>query len=156
MYTGYLDTVSNSTFIDWLYEIQKSIPENVASFTAIENNALQDPFYEQVLYPLIVEKGKTTGTVLSVIEDTRKKPEKFFRIAALEGINKMGHLILNIDQQNNPHLKRLETQFKSFSPTSKVMDGPDAVEGAKWFIDNKLSIFAPIKVLKFKRDKNKY
>lgn len=156
VYTGYLDTVNNSTFIDWLYEIQKEVPGNVTAFTSIENNSLQDPFYEQVLYPLIVDKGRSLGSVLSVIEDTRKKPEKFFRIAALEGINKMGHLVLNIEQKNNPHMKRLETQFKSFSPSSKTMDGPDAIEGAKWFIDNKLALITPIKVIKYKRAKNKY
>ncbi len=35
-------------------------------------------------------------------------------------------------------MQRLEAQFKSAKPTSKQLDGPDAIEGAKFIIDQKI------------------
>jgi hypothetical protein len=58
-------------------------------------------------------------------------------------------LILNIDEANDPHMKRLESQFKAVSPNSKTMDAPDATEGAVFIINNKASSLSTnIKVLK--------
>lgn len=147
IYRCYVDVVNNSTFVDWLYQIGKGVPTNIQLYNYIENNSLQDPFYEQVLLPLIKEKGKAEGSVLNITPDDRAKPEKFFRIeGTLEPCNRLGLLILNIDEKDNPHMKRLEAQFKSVSPNSKTMDGPDAAEGAKWIIDNKLRIMTGVTV----------
>lgn len=156
VYRAFVDIVKNSTFVDWLYECNKGVPSSTQPYTYIENNSLQDPFYEQVLQPLIKQKGEAEGSILNVTPDDRDKPEKFFRIEGnLEPKNRMGYLILNIDEKDNPHMKRLEAQFKSVAPNSKTMDGPDAVEGAVWIIDNKLKVWAPIKVGQMRR-KSKY
>jgi len=157
VYRAFVDVVNNSTFVDWLYQTGKGIPTNVQLYTYIENNSLQDPFYEQVLRPLIFEKGKEQGSVLNISPDERIKPDKFFRIEGnLEPKNRLGLLILNIDEKDNPHMKRLEAQFKSVSPNSKTMDGPDATEGAVWIIDNKLRVMAPIKIGLPQRSKHRY
>jgi hypothetical protein len=143
IYKAWVDVVKNSVFVDWLYQAKKELPENVQDYIYIENNTLQAPFYEQVLLPLIKEKGKQEGRILNVQGDGRNKPDKYFRIEGnLEPINRMGLLILNSDEKDNPHMKRLEAQFKSVSPNSKTMDGPDAVEGAKWILDNKALVFS--------------
>ncbi len=156
VYKAYVDVVKNSTFVDWLYQINKGIPTSTQAYTYIENNSLQDPFYEQVLRPLILTKGKEEGSVLNITPDDRAKPDKFFRIEGnLEPKNRMGLLILNIAEKDNPHMKRLEAQFKSVAPNSKTMDAPDAVEGAVWIIDNKLKVWEPIKVGQMRR-KSKY
>lgn len=157
VYTAYVDVVNNSTFVDWMYQVNKGIPTNTQLYTYIENNSLQDPFFGQVLLPLIFGKGKDEGSVLNITPDDRAKPDKFFRIEGnLEPKNRLGLLVLNIDEKDNPHMKRLEAQFKSVSPNSKTMDGPDAVEGAVWIIDNKLRIMVPIIVGKPKQNKKRY
>ena len=50
----------------------------------------------------------------------------------------MGKLIFNYKLQNNIHLENTESQFLALSPKSKAHDdAPDAVEGAKFIVDNK-------------------
>jgi hypothetical protein len=147
VYKGWLDVTTNSNFIKWLYEGRDYVKQKTNGKTQvycyIENNTLQDPFYQQVLLPLIFEEGKTRKDVLGVIPDDRSKPDKYFRIeGSLEPLNRMGNLILNIDEKDDPHMKRLEAQFKSVSPNSKTMDGPDAVEGAVHIAKNKLLMTA--------------
>lgn len=140
VYKAFVDTTTNSTFVDWLYAMRKLVGDNTQLYTFIENNSLQDPFYEQVLLPLIFDKGKGNNGVLGITPDGRSKPEKFFRIeGTLEPLNRMGLLIMNIEEKDDPHMKRLEAQFKSVSANSKTMDGPDAVEGAVQVIKQKIS-----------------
>lgn len=141
VYYGFLDTTSNSIFIDWLFAANDYCKENKAkiALTYIENNTLQNPFYEQVLTPLIASKSKTRGGgMLPVKPDGRDKPDKYVRIEGnLEPLNRQGQLILNIDEKDNPHMKRLESQFKAVRPGSKTMDGPDCVEGGVFIINNR-------------------
>lgn len=147
VYKCYVDITTNSTFIKWLYECRDYVQANASTktqvYTFIENNTLQDPFYQQVLLPLIFDEGNERKDVLGVTPDDRAKPDKYFRIeGTLEPLNRMGSLILNIDEKNDPHMKRMETQFKSVGPNSKTMDGPDAVEGGVHIAKNKLVITA--------------
>lgn len=139
IYKCFLDQVSNAKFIDALYTMHDYVGDATQLYTYIENNTLQDPFYEQVLLPLIYSKGKEVGRVLPVTPDGRKKPEKWHRIEAnLEPINRNGQLILNEEEKDCPHMKRLAAQFKSASANSKFLDGPDGVEGGKHIIDTKV------------------
>lgn len=138
VYKIFVDNVGNSAFIDWLFAANEYGKQARARFIFIENNSLQDPFYQQVLKPLIIQKSKATGSVLPVLTDERKKADKYVRIEAnLEPLNRNGYLILNEEEKTDPHMKRLEAQFKAASPTSKTMDGPDAVEGAIDIINRK-------------------
>ena len=51
-------------------------------------------------------------------------------------MNREGNLILNEAEQDNPHMKELEDQFKLFTLSLKYpADGPDAVEGGNRKID---------------------
>lgn len=142
-----LDHMNNDAFVNGIYDLNdqhagQSAGSARAVYNMIENNTLQDPFFEQVLMPAIHRVAKERKrAVLSIQGDDRKKPDKFFRIeATLQPLNKNGQMILNEAEKSNPHMKRLESQFLSVSPNSKTMDGPDAVEGAVWLIQNKLSI----------------
>lgn len=104
---------------------------------------MQDPFYEQVFIPLFVSAAKEKGEQIGIIPDTRKKPDKFARIEGnLEPLNRMGNLIFNEAENGNPHMKRLEEQFKLVSPQLKApADGPDCIEGAEWILTEKLKSF---------------
>lgn len=141
VYKAFVDTTTNSTFIDWLYATKNYVGNATQLYTFIENNSLQDPFYEQVLLPLIFEKGKENGGVLGVTPDGRDKPDKYFRIeGTLEPLFRLGLLVFNIDEKEDPHMKRLETQCKSVSANSKTMDGPDALEGGIFILKEKTAL----------------
>lgn len=140
VYTGYLDQVNNAKFVDWFYGIRDYVNNRTQVYNYIENNTLQDPFYEQVFRPLFNQFAKEKGHI-GIIPDTRKKPDKYVRIEGnLEPVNRNGQLILNIDQKDNPHMQRLEEQFLLVSPQLKApADGPDCIEGAKFILDIKRS-----------------
>lgn len=138
VYRGYLDLATNAQFIDWLYDLRDEVDEGVQVRYLVENNSLQDPFFEQVLQPLLTEASATRG-IIPLRPDTRKKPDKFDRIEGnLEPLNRTGRLILNINQKHNPHMVRLEEQFLLLTPKLKApADGPDCIEGG-WYVLNDL------------------
>lgn len=141
LYWVRLDQCTNATFVDWLYEAENYMKaEKVDTYRIyVENNALQDPFYEQVILPLIYQKAKQTGQALPITPDTRRKPDKFFRVeGTLEPINRMGLLIFNETEKTNPHMQRMEEQMLGVSINAKNIDGPDALEGGCWLIKNNI------------------
>lgn len=140
---GWCDHKSNDEFVNWLYEGRDFVGDKTQLYTYIENNTLQNPFYEQVLMPIVFAKGKEKGGVLMVTPDTTQKPDKWFRIeGTLQPLNKMGLLVFNIDEKDNPHMKRIVAQFKNAKPTSKLLDAPDATQGGVKIIQNKIAVFA--------------
>jgi hypothetical protein len=129
----FLDTMGNAKFVDYLFECYNYCKaqgvENVRVW--VENNSLQNPFYEQVLLPLIYQQANATQVFLPITGDDRDKKDKYTRIeGTLEPVNRLGHLIFNEEESENPHMLRLKAQFKNFSRKQKRMDGPDMVEGA--------------------------
>ena len=104
----------------------------------IENNPLQDPHYQQVLLPLIYARADDYGFTVPITEDKRKKADKFFRIeGTLEPLNRLGNLIFNIKEKEEPNMKRMHDQMMGVSEKAKIMDGPDGLEGACWLIQNR-------------------
>lgn len=151
----YVDNTTNSNFIDWLYANHAEIGSAAPLYSFIENNTLQDPFFEQVLMPLVHTKGKEKGQVLPITPDTRKKPEKWFRIeATLEPLVRLGQLIFNEAEKNNPHMQRMASQFLTASPNSRELGGPDAIEGAVKILQDKIAVQAMGEVQFIKRKTN--
>ncbi|MFE3849093.1 hypothetical protein ACFX5D_14060 [Flavobacterium sp. LB3P45] len=141
VYKMWVDTMSNSKFVDCLYEAYKHLTLNKVDTKRIyiENNSLQDPFYEQVLLPLIYQRSRDNGFTIPITPDARRKPDKFFRIeGTLEPHNRLGRLIFNVDQKEEPNMVRTHDQMLAVSPTTKIMDAPDAIEGACWLIQNRV------------------
>ena len=141
VYKAWLDNTSNANFIEWFYLAKDYVGIQTTAFFVIENNKLQDPFYEQVFLPLFASKAKELNKLLvPITPDTREKPDKWVRIeASLEPVVRQGRFILNIEEKDDPHMKRLEKQFLNAKPTSKNLDGPDCCEGGKYIIDQKLT-----------------
>ncbi|WP_306353698.1 hypothetical protein [Flavobacterium sp. '19STA2R22 D10 B1'] len=138
VYKAWVDQMSNATFCEYLFEAYaiclRSGVEPI--YVYIENNTLQDPFYEQVLLPHIFRIGEEQKIALPIRPDDRKKPEKYSRIeGTLEPKNRLGQLLFNIKEKFNPHMERLTAQFTSFNRKAKLMDGPDAVEGGVKIIE---------------------
>lgn len=137
--TCFLEQVQNSRFVTWYWDMNAYVKERPQVYYYIENNSLQDPFYEQVFVPLFTAESLRQGFMVNVIPDGRKKPEKFVRIEGnLEPLNRTGRLIFNQAEKNNPHMQRLKDQFEAVEPGLSVpSDGPDAVEGGVWIIQTK-------------------
>ena len=140
---GRLARATNSEFVQWYYDLSQQVPDGVQLYSLIENNSLQDPFYTQVILPLVAEMAKQ-GKFINLVPDDRKKPEKFSRIEGnLEPLNTQGRLVLNADKKENSHFKKLEEQFMLLTPQLKApADGPDAVEGGVWWIQRRIETVA--------------
>jgi hypothetical protein len=140
-----VDTMSNARFIDYMFEFYTWCKTQGADTVRvfIENNTLQNPFYEQVFLPLIYERANATGVFLPISPDERNKPEKWSRIeGTLEPINRLGHLFFNEKFADDPHMIRLKAQFRNASRKQKRLDGPDMVEGAVHKLNEMDTLFA--------------
>ena len=115
----------------------------------IENNKLQDPFYEQVFKPLIREEIKRRGEEIHIRPDERKKTDKAVRIENnLEPLDRLGQLIFNEDEQDNPHMVELINQGALFEMHLPYpADGLDAVEGGISLIKSKSAELDPPEVI---------
>jgi len=140
LYKVWIDQTSNAKFVDWLYEAYLFLNENKVDTKRvyIENNSLQDPHYQQVLLPLIYQRADSYGFNLPITEDKRSKPDKFFRIeGTLEPLNRLGNLIFNEKLKDEPNMVRMHDQMIGVSEKASMMDGPDALEGGCWLIQNR-------------------
>jgi len=135
-----LDQTGNSKFVNWLYDCNDFMIMNKVPIRRIwiENNTLQDPFYEQVILPEIKKQAKRYKVRLPISKDERKKPEKFYRIeGTLEPIHRSGDLIFDEKLKDTPDMERMEEQMLDVAVNSKTMDGPDALEGGIWLMDER-------------------
>lgn len=140
LYKCWLDTMSNNKFIDAMFEAHAICTNKKVDVLKVyvENNSLQNPFYEQVLLPLIRNKAQADGKALPITPDARKKGDKYTRIeGTLEPLNRLGNLIFNIKEKENPNMQRMEGQMLGVSPKQKKMDGPDMLEGGVWLLQRK-------------------
>lgn len=150
---------TNDEFIDWFFEFRNFVGDRVPVYYYIENNSLQDPFYEQVFMPLIAQKIKIKGSI-GITPDTTKKAEKFTRIeATLEPISREGRLIFNEDEKGDPDMKTLDEQFLCVEPKlSAPCDGVDATEGGVSIINKKFNqcLATEVKVIPRRANTKKY
>lgn len=133
----HVNTMSTSHFVDALYELYRYATQRTKQPVRvwIENNSLQAPFYEQVLYPQICRRGVELGVMLPVTGDDRDKKDKYTRIeGTLEPLVRAKQLTLNEQEANDPDMLRLLAQFRNFSRRQKRMDGPDMVEGGVYLL----------------------
>lgn len=143
----FLDRGLNSEFIDWYVRLLDHVGSRVPVYCYMENNKLQDPFFQQVFQPLVRKVRRERNVSLYIRGDEDKKTDKATRIEAnLEPLNREGNLILNEAERDNPHMKRLEDQFKLFNlQLTYPADGPDCVEGGNRILDKKLREIEPAK-----------
>lgn len=155
----WLDQMTNAKFVDYLFEAyhicKKAGVEPI--YIYIENNTLQNPFYEQVFLPMIYEKSTVMKTFLPITPDVRKKPDKWARIEGkLEPLVRLEKLTFNEKEKDNPHMQRLKAQFKNANAKAKLMDGPDMVEGGVSIIEIKKITEATHSIETFERLPSKH
>ena len=153
---GFLDRGLNKDFIEWYVQLNDYVEERTNIYNYMENNKLQDPFFQQVFKPIVAERRKELekeGKTLNILADTKKKTDKATRIEAnLEPLSRLGKLVFNEKEKDCPHMKRLVDQFLLFSLNLKYpADGPDCIEGANRIIDDKFYSDRPIDVIATKK-----
>ena len=150
----FLDHALNAEFIRWYFELQEYVGEKTPLYHFIENNSLQDPFFQQVFRPLVQQMCRERGETIVIKGDTQRKTDKATRIEAnLEPLNRDGLLVLNEAERDNPHMKRLAEQFSLFTMQLKYpADGPDLVEGGWRIIRNKRHEAEPAMALPRKKN----
>ena len=101
---------------------------------------MEEVFMQDVIRKELNESSRKSGIPLWIKGDKRKKQDKYTRIeTVLEPLHRNGRLYLNEHERYNPHMLRLAQQFKAFAARSNAHDdGPDAVEGAVWKINEKI------------------
>lgn len=129
----YLAQTTTAEMIGWYYNIMSLVGECTCYYY------MESGFMQDVLVKEVSDAGLKNGKTIPVKGDTRKKPDKFMRIESLlEPLNRNGQLYLNEQERHNPHMDRLAEQFMNFAPGSRAHDdGPDAVEGAVWLLNDK-------------------
>lgn len=143
---GFLSRETNANFIGWYFELSQYVGGKTTVYWYIENNKLQDPFYQQVFLPLLREENKRRGMKLYIKGDQRKKADKATRIEAnLEPIDRRCAWIFNQDEQVNPMMQELINQFRLFELTLPYpADGPDSIEGGITMLDAKTAETEPV------------
>ncbi len=153
----FLDHELNSTFIDWHFALLQWAADHggadVPVYAYMENNKLQDPFFQQVFKPLLAKARRERGVNLFITPDEEKKTDKAARIEAnLEPLNREGHLILNQDELLDPHMQRLDEQFRMFSTALTFpADGPDCIEGGYRILRKKGQQLQPVRTIPRRR-----
>lgn len=144
-----LDRGLNAEFIDWYVQLLEYVGGKVPVYCYMENNKLQDPFFQQVFKPLVGKARREKNIQLYIQPDEARKTDKATRIEAnLEPLNREGNLIFNEAERNNPHMKRLDDQFRLFTLRLKFpADGPDCVEGGYCIIKKKIQQLVPVTVI---------
>ena len=128
---AFLARETNANFIGWYFDMKHWVGGKTEVYFYIENNKLQDPFFEQVFKPLLREEIKRRGESLHIRPDERKKTDKAVRIENnLEPLDRLGQLIFNEAEQDNPHMQELVNEGKLFEMHLPYpADGLDALEG---------------------------
>ncbi|EJX00162.1 hypothetical protein EVA_11728 [gut metagenome] len=148
-----LDRGLNAEFIDWYVQLLDYVGGKVPVYCYMENNKLQDPFFQQVFKPLVAKVRREREVELYIHPDEERKTEKATRIEAnLEPLNREGNLIFNEAERDDPHMKRLDDQFRLFTLRLKFpADGPDCVEGGLRVLKKKVMQLEPVQVLRPRR-----
>lgn len=99
---------------------------------AMEANYIQEDVHKKELERVEEDNGRA----LRVQMDYRVKPDKFQRIETMRPLFQRGLVKFNILEKDNEGMKRLRKQLLAIERDNKLNDdGPDALEGAIWFID---------------------
>lgn len=123
---AYADQTSITAMVNWHYDIQDWVDGRVPVRYYMESNFLQDLVLDEFR-----KEGATRGIHIPVVGDSRKKPEKFARVEAMQPMFERGLILLNEDEEKSPGMMQLEEQLLMFERGSRTHDdAPDALEGA--------------------------
>jgi predicted phage terminase large subunit-like protein len=121
-----------STMYEWLYNI-RDYAEGNAVYFYMESNFIQSMHLEEFR-----KYGEGKGDLIALRGDSRKKPDKFARIEALEPIFSQGIIYFNEKEKDSKGMQTLVEQLLMFQRGSKIHDdAPDALEGAIYLLNRR-------------------
>ena len=143
---GFIGKATNREFIEWYYALYEYVAGKVPLYAYIENNSLQDPFYEQVFKKHIADVRREKGISFTILPDEEKKTDKAVRIEAnLEPPARHGNFVLNEKEKGDPNMQELANEQKFFTlALSYPADGLDCIEGALRIIESKNTQLQPL------------
>ncbi|WP_282635705.1 hypothetical protein [Sphingobacterium thalpophilum] len=130
---AYADQTPVTMMVQWHYDINEFVAGKVPVMYYMESNFLQD---------LILDEFKRVGTELAyhipIRGDSRKKPDKFSRIEAMQPLFERGLIIINEKEKDSHGVKILVEQLLMFERGSRVNDdAPDALEGGIFLLNRR-------------------
>jgi predicted phage terminase large subunit-like protein len=133
---------SISEMIAWGYELD----DYAKSKHAACQLKMEEVFLQDLLYKDFAAEGVKRNKPLAVSGDKRKKPDKDSRIAAMSGYFERGNVFFDRAIEEDHHCKALIEQLTSFEQGVKCRkDGPDALEGAVFILQQMIIASAPIR-----------
>ena len=130
---AFADQTTVSNMIEWYYTIEKYVDGRVPVYYYMEANMLQELLLEEVR-----KQGEARGHVIPIKKDSRKKPDKFARIEAMQPLFEQHLVIFNQDEKDSPGMQVLVEQLLATERGSRMHDdAPDALESAIWMIDRR-------------------
>lgn len=147
---SYVAQTTTASMIQWHLHIHDMVKGCYCQYY------MEDVFIQDMIRKELAEACTRAGKSIPIIADKRKKGTKYHRIESLlEPLNSNGLLVFNEHEKQNPHMQRLIEQFKAFSPDSSAHDdGPDAVEGAVWLIQQRYGSTPTDYGTSFRQDKS--
>lgn len=130
---AYVDQTSVSNMVAWHYNINGYIDGRVPVLYYMESNFIQDLMLDE-----FKKVGDAIGHQIPIRGDSRKKPDKFSRIEAMQPLFERGLVILNEKEKDSPGMRQLVEQLLMFEKGSRVHDdAPDALEGAVFLLNQR-------------------
>ena len=130
---AYADQTTVTNMIAWLYAVQEYVDGRVPVHYYMEANMLQ-----QIIVDQVRQHGEEIGKVIPLRGDSRKKPDKFARIEALQPLFEQGLILFNEAEKDSPGMQQLVSQLLAFERGSRQHDdAPDALEGAIWLLNHR-------------------
>lgn len=125
--------VRRSTLEDafnWMYDFERSLPEGVTVIWRMEQQFISQPIRQA-----LENVRKQRGSYLSVISDTRTKPNKYSRIVRMEAMYCNNQVMFNAAERHDPDMIEGNNQLSGIEPGYKSPDdSPDADEGAWYYL----------------------
>lgn len=150
----FLQQTTTAKMIDWHYQMMELVGDRPCYYY------MEEVFLQDLIIHEFYRVAETREKTIPIMGDKRSKSDKFTRIESLlEPLHRNGKLYLNEREKDNPSMLSLKDQFEALGPGSRAHDdGPDAVEGAVWQINNKSAIAdtGNIMIIKRKPSKKRY
>lgn len=130
---AFADQTSVSEMVTWHYEIMDYVDGKVPVMYYMESNFMQDLMLDE-----FKKVGASVGLHVPIRGDSRKKPDKFARIEAMQPLFERGLVVFNENEKNTPGMQVLEEQMLMFERGSRSHDdAPDALESAIWMLSQR-------------------
>ena len=128
---AYADQTKVSTMVEWHYDAHDYVGDNPVRYE------MEAGFMQDLLLDEFRKYGEKVGYQIPIVGDTRKKPDKFARIEALQPLFERGDIIFNELERDSQGMRVLVEQLLCFEKGCKIHDdAPDALEGAIWKLSN--------------------